>query len=181
LFDIKAKSLIATHLAERMSISNVLPTELMEGVMKIMYPDMFQEDFKFKEFNSDEELLKEYQERCILGRRGANSDIHKGISEGKHVIIEGYTVDPALYIKHLNPSIKSDSHSTQLKELENLLKTRGNGVITKDMIQKINTSNHIADKFQINTEYPTSSFKVEKNRFINHIGTGKRNKIEKRN
>jgi len=67
-----AKSIIATQLAERMSISNVLQTELMESVMQNINPELFNDDFKLDQFISEEELLEKYQKRCIIGRRGAN-------------------------------------------------------------------------------------------------------------
>jgi len=142
-----------------MSISNVLQTELMELVMQNIYPELFKDNFKLEQFSSEEELLEKYQKRCRIARRGANSDIHKGLSEGKPVIIEGFCVDPELYLKPLDSEGKKVDEE-KLREIESLLKDREASKISKDNIMKINMSDHHKDKFLINTEYPIEGFPV---------------------
>jgi len=154
-----AKSLIATQLAERMSISNVLQSEIMESVMQSIHPELFKENFKLQEFSSEEELISKYQTRCRIVRRGANADIYKGLNEGKPLIIEGYTVDPSLYIQNIDPE-KGQLDETKLPELENLLKDRSSCNVLKEKIIELNMSNHIKDKFKICTDYLIEGFEV---------------------
>lgn len=154
-----AKSIIATHLAERMSISNVLQTEIMESVMQNIHPELFQSNFKNQVFSSEKEMMVHYQSRCRQVRRGANTDINKGLSEGKPLIIEGYTVDPSLYVTRLDKD-NSDIPEEKIKEIDALLDKRDTLEVSKEKVMEINISNHMDDKFSIVTDYPIEGFEV---------------------
>jgi hypothetical protein len=154
-----AKSMIATHLAERMSISNVLQTEIMENVMQNIHPELFQTNFKTQTFTSDKEMMVHYQSRCRQVRRGANTDINKGLSEGKPLIIEGYTVDPTLYVTRVDKD-NSDLSEEKIRELDFLLDKRSGLEVTKEKVIEINVGNHMDDKFTIVTDYPIEGFEV---------------------
>lgn len=91
--------MIATYLAERLNIVNVLQTNIVETVMTDLGLDHFYNYKTFNENMSEEELISSYQEHCRKIRKGVNTDINKCFIEGKAVIIEGYGVDPQLYVE----------------------------------------------------------------------------------
>jgi len=149
-----AKSIIATHLAERMNISNVLQTDIIESVMTKMYPELFDENIKTANYESKEEIIQRYEKRCKLVRRGANTDMHKGLVEGKPLIVEGFTLDPSLYVQKVNgdqESQKEDAHwdSQKLEELEKILKEADTGKTKENRLIEFNGNNHLKQKLRI--------------------------------
>jgi len=148
-----AKSIIATHLAERMNISNVLQTDIVESVMSRMYPELFEENFKTGEYISKEKLLFEYQKRCKLVRRGANTDIHKCLVEGKPLIIEGFTLDPSLYIQKINENENIQENqewdNQRLEDLEKILKDQHSFKTKEEKLIKFNSNDHMREKLKI--------------------------------
>lgn len=147
-----AKSIIATHLAERMNISNVLQTDIVESVMNRMYPELFTENLKTGEYPSKEALLAAYQKRCKLVRRGANTDIHKCLVEGKPLIIEGFTLDPSLYVQKVDPNENSQDNlewnTQKLEELERMLKDPHSFTNKEEKTIKF-YSGHLKEKLKI--------------------------------
>ena len=145
--------MIATHLAERMSISNVLQTEIIENVMQNLFPELFNDNFKFDRYENEEELISNYEQRCKITRRGANTDMNKALSEGKPLIVEGYTVDPNLYLQKQNSKAKPESDE-KIEKIKEILVNRNSSAIDKEKIIEMNVSNHLEDKFKISAEYP---------------------------
>jgi hypothetical protein len=92
------KSILATNLAERLNISNVLQTDIVEVIMNKLDPRYSTNPIHLKSFASSEQLIQEYQDKCRLARKGFNTDIQKCLKEGKPLIIEGFSVDLNLYI-----------------------------------------------------------------------------------
>jgi len=168
------KSIIATHLAERMNISNVLQTEIIELVMHKFDETYCSDNIKLKEYDSKDELLEEYRRRCRLVRRGANTDIQKALKEGKPLIIEGFSVDPRLYVKKLTASqedqqdnngehaiitngqtiVTCEENDAKKILLKDYLDNKKEVNISKTNLSLINSSNHLNDKFKIVTPGP---------------------------
>jgi len=136
-----------------MNISNVLQTDIIESVMSRMYPELFEENLKTGDYNSKEKLLDEYQKRCKLVRRGANTDIHKCLVEGKPLIIEGFTLDPSLYVQKINAKENTQENEgwtvQQLEDLERILKDQNSYQTKEEKLLKFNCNNHLKEKLKI--------------------------------
>lgn len=158
------KSVLATHLAERMNVSNVLQTEIIEMVMHKMNEDYCSDDIKLREYESDEELIKAYKNRARIVRRGANTDIQKALKEGKPLIIEGFTVEPELYVKKIKKKDEEQKAANSISNIEETEKRQNflrdylnNKVdlkITKANLPLINISEQNTSKFKIVTPSP---------------------------
>lgn len=146
----KGKSNLATYLAERMNISNVLQTEIVELIMKKLDKNLIPTENKSSLIQSSAEIL-EFEKHCKLVRKGVNIDIMKCLNEGKPVIIEGDSVNLKDYI------IKTDGrdllNQENLKKQKNFVKKYlDNEVEIKlncDVIKQMNISQHFKDKFKI--------------------------------
>lgn len=99
--------MISTYLAERLNISNVLQTNIVEMVMTDMGLDHFYNYKAFNEELQEEDLISSFQTHCKKIRKGVSTDINKCFIEGKAVIIEGYAIDPSLYVE------KETDHNTE--------------------------------------------------------------------
>ncbi len=136
-----------------MNISNVLQTDIIESVMSRMYPEKCSTDLKTGTFESKEHLLLEYQKRCKLVRRGANTDIHKCLVEGKPLIIEGFALDPSLYVQKVNTNVTcpedQEWNNQRLEELEKILKDQCNFKKKEEKLIKYNSNDHLKEKLKI--------------------------------
>ncbi|ORX83545.1 hypothetical protein BCR32DRAFT_291945 [Anaeromyces robustus] len=92
------KSTLATKLAERLNLPNIVKTDavydLMCSIFKISEED--REPIWYKNYSTDE-LLEKYENDCKLVKRGLEADIKKAFTEGKSIIIEGTHVTHYLY------------------------------------------------------------------------------------
>ncbi|XP_070682332.1 P-loop NTPase domain-containing protein LPA1 homolog 2-like isoform X2 [Malus domestica] len=68
------KSTIATQLAQRLNLPNVLQTDMVY------------------------ELLRTATEECRIVRKGLGGDMKKALKDGKPIIIEGIHLDPSIYL-----------------------------------------------------------------------------------
>ena len=155
-----------------MNISNVLQTEIVEVLMETMNETYLTDNIKLKEYTNEEELLKDYKNRCRLVRRGGNTDIQKALKEGKPLIIEGFAVDPNLYVGKIDSEM--DSKSDELKSMGRLellkehLSRKSDFRITFNNLDSINSSNHTTDKLKIVTPEPKCGEEFFKVNFIKH-------------
>lgn len=91
------KSTLVTQLADRVNVANVLQTSIVTSVMKSISQGANTKPFwAYPEEEQAEYLDKELR----LVRKGVNTDIMKCLQEGKSLIIEGYELDPLLYLHH---------------------------------------------------------------------------------
>ncbi|KAJ4457122.1 putative 2-phosphoglycerate kinase [Paratrimastix pyriformis] len=97
-----AKSTIATQLAHRLNLPNVLQTDLVYDIIGGEGPSLWE-----MRFERDEDFLAEYRRRARLVRQGVDYDMHKALKEGKPIIIEGSYVDPALYAPFFDPALSA--------------------------------------------------------------------------
>ncbi|GAM21049.1 hypothetical protein SAMD00019534_042240 [Acytostelium subglobosum LB1] len=103
------KSWLATQLAERLNLSTVLQTtlvqDLMDTIIREFNPttgsDLFgmpsDPPIVFKNYSTKEELLTDFKKECYMIRHGVDTDIEKCFEEGKAIIIEGPHIDPNLF------------------------------------------------------------------------------------
>ncbi|CAD8186784.1 unnamed protein product [Paramecium octaurelia] len=95
------KSLLANNLAERLNISNVLQTDIVEMVMRSINPEQFN-------YDGNEDFITKFKKNCRLIRRGVSTDISKCLSEGKAVIIEGSAAMPEYYLEAIDQQDPED-------------------------------------------------------------------------
>ncbi|CAD8152012.1 unnamed protein product [Paramecium octaurelia] len=95
------KSLLANYLAERLNISNVLHTDIVEMVMRSINPEQFT-------YDENQDFITKFKKNCRLIRRGISTDISKFLSEGKAVIIEGSAAMPEYYLEAIDQQDPED-------------------------------------------------------------------------
>jgi len=121
--------------------------------MTKMYPELFDENIKTANYESKEEIIQKYEKRCKLVRRGANTDMHKGLVEGKPLIVEGFTLDPSLYVQKVDGEISEESaphwDSQKLEELERILKEPDATKSKENRLIEFNGNNHLKEKLRI--------------------------------
>ncbi|XP_075084962.1 uncharacterized protein LOC107761597 [Nicotiana tabacum] len=93
------KSTIATQLAQRLNLPNVLETEMVYELLRtstdapLMSPPVWARDF-----GSSEELITEFCRECRIIWKGLAGDLKKAMKDGKPIIIEGIHLDPRIYL-----------------------------------------------------------------------------------
>ncbi|KVI07584.1 hypothetical protein Ccrd_014052, partial [Cynara cardunculus var. scolymus] len=96
------KSTIATQLAQRLNLPNVLQTdmvyELLRTSTEYVNAPLASTPFLARDFSSSEELITEFCRECRIVRKGLAGDLKKAMKDGKPIIIEGMHVDPGIYL-----------------------------------------------------------------------------------
>lgn len=127
------KTYISNLLSEKLNISNVLQTKVVNLVIKALKKESLHNDNTkdiFKIENS-EEFIASYYKQCLNVRKGCDFDIQKAYSEGKSVILEGYDLLPSYFLhnicdkkelivlKHMN-YLESNNITNNIKCSQNL-------------------------------------------------------------
>ncbi|KAF5947698.1 hypothetical protein HYC85_013655 [Camellia sinensis] len=107
------KSTIATQLAQRLNLPNVLQTDMVYELLRTateyetdLASFTYLSDFAplasspvwARDFNSPEELITEFCRECRIVRKGLAGDLKKAMKDGKPIIIEGSHLDPSIYL-----------------------------------------------------------------------------------
>jgi len=95
------KSSLATQLAERLNLSTVLKT----GIINELVHDILQDDptqavplsVKSSRFSCEADLIEAYKKECLLVKRGLDVEFKKCFQEGKSIIVEGMHMNPEIY------------------------------------------------------------------------------------
>ncbi|KAI3735153.1 hypothetical protein L6452_14641 [Arctium lappa] len=121
------KSTIATQLAQRLNLPNVLQTDMVYELLRTSTDaPLTSSPIWARDFNSSEELITEFCRECRIVRKGLAGDLKKAMKDGKPIIIEGMHVDPSIYL--MDEENKSP-HSVPVKaEQSNSSKMDENGV-----------------------------------------------------
>ncbi|ORY66896.1 hypothetical protein LY90DRAFT_667826 [Neocallimastix californiae] len=92
------KSTLATKLAERLNLPNIVKTDYVYDLMCSIFnvPEEDREPIWYRNCSTDE-LLEKYEKNCELVKKGLEADIKKAFTEGKSIIIEGTHVNHILY------------------------------------------------------------------------------------
>lgn len=145
-------------IAERMNISNVIQSDIIETVMNDLKIAEFEENLRLtQKQGEDKEVIERYIKDSLLVRRGANTDILKAFNEGKALIVEGYTVHLQHYVKKiLTQEDKPKDPEKAKKALKEYLESKDNRKVNREFVSSINTSDHLADKFKV--IYPTNPY-----------------------
>ncbi|AQL10245.1 uncharacterized protein LOC100383156 [Zea mays] len=103
------KSTIATQLAQRLNLPNVLQTDMVYELLRTSTDaPLTSVPVWARDFNSPEELITEFCRECRVVRKGLAGDLKKAMKDGKPIIIEGIHLDPSIY---LMDEEKSDGNS----------------------------------------------------------------------
>lgn len=93
------KSTIATQLAQRLNLPNVLQTDMVYELLRTSTDaPLASTPVWEREFSSSEELIKEFCRECRIVRKGLAGDLKKAMKDGKPIIIEGIHLDPSIYL-----------------------------------------------------------------------------------
>ncbi|WVZ56944.1 hypothetical protein U9M48_007405 [Paspalum notatum var. saurae] len=93
------KSTIATQLAQRLNLPNVLQTDMVYELLRTSTDaPLTSVPVWARYFNSPEELITEFCRECRVVRKGLAGDLKKAMKDGKPIIIEGIHLDPSIYL-----------------------------------------------------------------------------------
>ncbi|KAF5457686.1 hypothetical protein F2P56_021773 [Juglans regia] len=106
------KSTIATQLAQRLNLPNVLQTDMVYELLRTATDaPLASTPVWARDFSSSEELITEFCRECRIVRKGLAGDLKKAMKDGKPIIIEGIHLDPSIYLM-------DDENKTPAKLLE---------------------------------------------------------------
>lgn len=93
------KSTIATQLAQRLNLPNVLQTDMVYELLRTSTEaPLVSTPVWARDFSSPEELITEFCRECRIVRKGLAGDLRKAMKDGKPIIIEGIHLDPSIYL-----------------------------------------------------------------------------------
>ncbi|KDP24670.1 hypothetical protein JCGZ_26448 [Jatropha curcas] len=93
------KSTIATQLAQRLNLPNVLQTDMVYELLRTSTDaPLASTPVWARDFKSSEELITEFCRECRIVRKGLAGDLKKAMKDGKPIIIEGIHLDPSIYL-----------------------------------------------------------------------------------
>ncbi|CAJ1934279.1 unnamed protein product [Sphenostylis stenocarpa] len=129
------KSTIATQLAQRLNLPNVLQTDMVYELLRTSTDaPLASTPVWARDFGSSEELITEFCRECRVVRKGLAGDLKKAMKDGKPIIIEGIHLDPSIYLvdddnkspsgvhsenKEINPAVVTldDNANIQIKDV----------------------------------------------------------------
>lgn len=107
------KSTIATQLAQRLNLPNVLQTDMVYELLRTSTDaPLASTPVWAREFNSPEELITEFCRECRIVRKGLAGDLKKAMKDGKPIIIEGIHLDPSIYLVDEGTRVLTDLPKT---------------------------------------------------------------------
>ncbi|WKA06607.1 hypothetical protein VitviT2T_024502 [Vitis vinifera] len=114
------KSTIATQLAQRLNLPNVLQTDMVYELLRTSTDaPLASTPVWAREFSSSEELITEFCRQCRIVRKGLAGDLKKAMKDGKPIIIEGIHLDPSIYLMD-DDSKLSTNMTTKVEEPNSL-------------------------------------------------------------
>ncbi|KAL3837885.1 hypothetical protein ACJIZ3_022476 [Penstemon smallii] len=128
------KSTIATQLAQRLNLPNVLQTDMVYELLRTATDaPLTSSPVWARDFSSSEELINEFCRECRIVRKGLAGDLKKAMKDGKPIIIEGVHLDPCIYLMD-----NENKLSTTLppKDEEKYLENNKNGSSAGNQIAK---------------------------------------------
>ncbi|KAG4979193.1 hypothetical protein JHK85_033151 [Glycine max] len=129
------KSTIATQLAQRLNLPNVLQVDMVYELLRTSTDaPLASTPVWARDFSSSEELITEFCRECRVVRKGLAGDLKKAMKDGKPIIIEGIHLDPSIYLvdddnkspsgvhsenKEINPAFMTldDNATAQIKDI----------------------------------------------------------------
>ncbi|XP_057489566.1 uncharacterized protein LOC130775470 isoform X1 [Actinidia eriantha] len=149
------KSTIATQLAQRLNLPNVLQTEMVYELLRTATDaPLASSPVWAREFSSSEELITEFCRECRIVRKGLAGDLKKAMKDGKPIIIEGIHLDPSIYL--MDDENKLPSHMPTNVEEPNSLKSDD-----KSAIQRESNSSNFCGKHSENRNFSPQNARLE--------------------
>ncbi|KAG8652803.1 uncharacterized protein LOC110617265 [Manihot esculenta] len=119
------KSTIATQLAQRLNLPNVLQTDMVYELLRTSTDaPLGSTPVWARDFSSSEELITEFCRECRIVRKGLAGDLKKAMKDGKPIIIEGIHLDPSIYL--MDEENKSSANVTEKTKEANLVSVINN-------------------------------------------------------
>ncbi|KFK27902.1 hypothetical protein AALP_AA8G444900 [Arabis alpina] len=116
------KSTIATQLAQRLNLPNVLHTDMVYELLRTATDaPLTSTPVWTREFASSEELITEFCRECRIVRKGLAGDLKKAMKDGKPIIIEGRHLDPSIYLMNDENKAPSNDPEKSSKETDTLV------------------------------------------------------------
>ncbi|XP_050251380.1 uncharacterized protein LOC126698297 isoform X1 [Quercus robur] len=125
------KSTIATQLAQRLNLPNVLQTDMVYELLRTATDaPLASTPVWARDFSSSEELITEFCRECRVVRKGLAGDLKKAMKDGKPIIIEGIHIDPSIYL--MDDESKTPANVPEKsKEANQVAVTCGDGTETE--------------------------------------------------
>ncbi|KAF5193931.1 2-phosphoglycerate kinase [Thalictrum thalictroides] len=125
------KSTIATQLAQRLNLPNVLQTDMVYELLRTSTEaPLVSTPVWARDFNSSEELITEFCRECRIVRKGLAGDLKKAMKDGKPIIIEGVHLDPSIYLMD-DGNREATITTTEIEEQKPVPVTSDNGFETE--------------------------------------------------
>uniref|UniRef100_A0A0D9XAK6 2-phosphoglycerate kinase n=1 Tax=Leersia perrieri TaxID=77586 RepID=A0A0D9XAK6_9ORYZ len=114
------KSTIATQLAGRLNLPNVLQTDMVYELLRTSTDaPLTSVPVWARDFDSPEELITEFCRECRVVRKGLAGDLKKAMKDGKPIIIEGIHLDPSIYLMDEEKRDDNSKMEKRVAESEN--------------------------------------------------------------
>ncbi|KAJ8748106.1 hypothetical protein K2173_009236 [Erythroxylum novogranatense] len=125
------KSTIATQLAQRLNLPNVLQTEMVYELLRTSTDaPLASIPVWERDFSSPEELVTEFCRECRVVRKGLAGDLKKAMKDGKPIIIEGIHLDPSIYL--MDEENKLEKNKEKAREITKDSEGHGNNPMRKE-------------------------------------------------
>ncbi|KAA8533877.1 hypothetical protein F0562_031394 [Nyssa sinensis] len=133
------KSTIATQLAQRLNLPNVLQTDMVYELLRTSTDAPLAScPVWARDFSCSEELITEFCRECRVVRKGLAGDLKKAMKDGKPIIIEGIHLDPSIYLMDdenklpTNMPEKIEDPNPVMSDDKNALQMENNSTIVCD-------------------------------------------------
>ncbi|KAH0870134.1 hypothetical protein HID58_077156 [Brassica napus] len=128
------KSTIATQLAQRLNLPNVLHTDMVYELLRTATEYCSFDVYGLVSSHHQRSFITEFCRECRIVRKGLAGDLKKAMKDGKPIIIEGRHLDPSIYLMNdENKSPSNDPDKSSSKE------TNSSGDVTSEEASSANT------------------------------------------
>ncbi|KAK9159591.1 hypothetical protein Syun_005932 [Stephania yunnanensis] len=156
------KSTIATQLAHRLNLPNVLQTDMVYELLRTSTDaPLVSTPVWARDFGSAEELITEFCRECRIVRKGLAGDLKKAMKDGKPIIIEGIHLDPSIYLMD-DENRESTSTPVKTEESANVAVTSvDNGITEKECTETSSINDTESSRYYPEAEKPGGAMSTD--------------------
>lgn len=151
------KSTIATQLAQRLNLPNVLQTAMVYELLRTSTDaPLASSPVWARDFSSSDELITEFCRECRIVRKGLAGDLKKAMKDGKPIIIEGIHLDPSIYLMDeenklppASPANQAGPESLKVEE-QNVLHQKSNSNVRDNSQSDCNMNSEPGKSSELN-------------------------------
>ncbi|TMW85604.1 hypothetical protein EJD97_022856 [Solanum chilense] len=151
------KSTIATQLAQRLNLPNVLQTAMVYELLRTSTDaPLASSPVWARDFSSSDELITEFCRECRIVRKGLAGDLKKAMKDGKPIIIEGIHLDPSIYLMDeenklppASPANQAGPESLKVEE-QNVLQQKSNSNVRDNSQSDCNMNSEPGKSSELN-------------------------------